>query len=350
MSLPIPPRRRSRSRRRQTSRPIEISKSITRALRWEQHDPSAWREFDAVKEVVSHKLPDVQEQEIWGVITHSTGGSGESYKFDFRRIAGVLECKLAEGHVVKRTLREKPWRCEAAYEANEAVEAANEAGEAVEAADEAGEADEAVEAADQAGEDDEAVEAADQAGEDDEVTEESDDTWVSPTTPSTTPPSMPPTPRTEFQGEPTPPSRPPTRIQQLEGELRLARRRAREARRIARRRACLARREPLAEGSGTSHAEFMEEPTAPSMPAQQRYQREEEMFEWRHGYQGLTDTSHVACRMSPAESKEEPRPPRRPPTQRQLRLATTSPPRLRGVSLPQQPARLHSSNTGMRWS
>ena len=337
MSLPIPPRRRSRSRRRQTSRPIEISKSITRALRWEQHDPSAWREFDAVKAVVSHKLPDVQEQEIWGVITHSTGGSGESYKFDFRRIAGILECKLAEGHVVKRTLRKKPRRCEAAYEANEAVEAANEAGEAVEAADEAGEADEA-------------VEAADQAGEDDEVTEESDDTGEKPTTPSTTPPSMPPTPRTEFQGEPTPPSRPPTRIQLLEGELCLARRRAREARRIARRRACLARREPLAEGSGTSHAEFMEEPTAPSMPAQQRYQREEEMVEWRHGYQGLTDTSHVARLIVPAASKEEPRPPRRPPTQRQLRLATTSPPRLRGLSLPQQPARLHSSNTGMRWS
>ena len=227
MSLPIPPRRRSRSRRRQTSRPIEISKSITRALRWEQPDPSAWREFDAVKEVVSHKLPDAHDGEIWHVITHSKGGSGESYKFDFRRIGGVWECKLAEGHVVKRTLREKPRRCEAAYEANEAVEAANEAGEAVEAADEAGEADEAVEAADQAGEDDEAVEAADQAGEDDEVKEESDDTWVSPTTPSTTPPSMPPTPRTEFQGEPTPPSRPPTPRQLLLGEQRLARRIAR---------------------------------------------------------------------------------------------------------------------------
>ena len=187
MSLPIPPRRRSRSRCRQTSRPIEISKSITRALRWEQPDPSAWREFDAVKEVVSHKLPDVQEQEIWGVITHSTGGSGESYKFDFRRIAGVLECKLAEGHVVKRTLREKPWRCEAAYEANEAVEAANEAGEAVEAADEAGEADEA-------------VEAADEAGEADEVKEEEDESWVSPA---------------EFMEEPTPPSMPPTQRQLL---------------------------------------------------------------------------------------------------------------------------------------
>ena len=178
MSLPIPPRRRSRTTRRQTSRPIEISKSITRALRWQQHDPSAWREFSAVKEVVSHKLPDVREQEIWGVITHSTGLYGESYKFDFRRIAGVLECKLAEGHVVKRTLREKPRRCEAAYEANEAVEAANEAGEAVEAADEAGEAD--------------------------EVKEEEDESWVSPA---------------EFMEEPTPPSMPPTQRQRLVATL-----------------------------------------------------------------------------------------------------------------------------------
>ena len=164
MSLPIPPRRRSRSRRRQTSRPIEISKSITRALRWQQHDPSAWREFGAVKEVVSHKLPDADDDEIWHVITHSMGGSGESYKFDFRRIGGVWECKLAEGHVLERTLRETPWRCEAADEADEAVEAADEAGEA------------------------------------DEVKEEEDESWVSPA---------------EFMEEPTPPSMPPTQRQLL---------------------------------------------------------------------------------------------------------------------------------------
>ena len=292
MSLPIPPRRRSRSRRLPLSRPIEISKSITRALRWEQPDPSAWREFDAVKEVVSHKLPDVQEQEIWTVITHSTGSYGESYKFDFRRIAGILECKLAEGHVVKRTLRKKPRQCEAAYEANEAVEAANEAGEAVEAADEAGEAD--------------------------EVKEESDDSWVSPTTPSTTPPSMPPTPRAEFQGEPTPPSRPPTPRQLLLGEQRLARRIARRQWHVAsdKSHAELARRKWHVASSrdliasGTSHAEFMEEPTPPSMPAQQRYQL-------------LLETTRERSRMSPAEFKEEPRPPRRPPTHRQLLLATT---------------------------